>query len=135
MKILRDGSTRKLDVTVKELPGTEELAKSDSEHSDDGEALKGVAVADLDAKLRRKFNIPENIRGAAVIEVEDGSTAAEAGLKPGDIILEINKQPVKSSEDAVRLTGHPKDIAIMAAWGLAGVLVAWRRFSWEPRVR
>jgi ABC-2 type transport system permease protein len=32
-------------------------------------------------------------------------------------------------------TGHPKEIAIMAAWGLAGVLVAWRRFGWEPRER
>ena len=29
--------------------------------------------------------------------------------------------------------GHPKEIAIMLAWGLAGVLVAWRRFGWEPR--
>jgi ABC-2 type transport system permease protein len=32
-------------------------------------------------------------------------------------------------------TGHPKDIAILAAWGLAGVVVAWRRFGWEPRER
>jgi ABC-2 type transport system permease protein len=32
-------------------------------------------------------------------------------------------------------TGHPKEIAVMAAWGLAGVLVAWRRFGWEPRER
>ena len=32
-------------------------------------------------------------------------------------------------------TDHPKEIAVMAAWGLAGVLVAWRRFGWEPRER
>jgi ABC-2 type transport system permease protein len=31
--------------------------------------------------------------------------------------------------------GHPKEIAIMAAWGIGGVLVAWRRFGWEPRER
>ena len=29
--------------------------------------------------------------------------------------------------------GHPKEIAILVAWGLAGVIVAWRRFGWEPR--
>jgi len=29
--------------------------------------------------------------------------------------------------------GHPKDIAIVVAWGLVGVLIAWRRFGWEPR--
>jgi len=31
--------------------------------------------------------------------------------------------------------GHPKDIAILVAWGLLGVLIAWRRFGWEPRER
>jgi ABC-2 type transport system permease protein len=31
--------------------------------------------------------------------------------------------------------GHPKDIAILVVWGLAGALVAWRRFGWEPRER
>ncbi len=121
VKILRDGSTRKLDVTVKELPGSEPLAKADAGHSEDIEALQGVAVADLDGKLRRQFNIPENVRGAIVVEVEDGSAAAEAGLKPGDVILEINKQPVKSSEDAVRLTEHPKDkTTLLRIWSQGG---------------
>jgi ABC-2 type transport system permease protein len=31
--------------------------------------------------------------------------------------------------------GHPKEIAILAGWGLAGALVAWRRFGWQPRER
>lgn len=31
--------------------------------------------------------------------------------------------------------GHPKEIAIVAAWGLLGVMIAWRRFGWEPRER
>jgi serine protease Do len=70
-------------------------------------------VADLDAKYRRQFKIPENVRGAIVIDVEQGTAAAEAGLKPGDVILEINKQPVKSSDDAVRLTEKPKDKATL----------------------
>ena len=29
--------------------------------------------------------------------------------------------------------GHPQDLAVLAVWGLAGLLVAWRRFGWEPR--
>ena len=121
VKVIRDGSTKKLDVTVKELPGAEQEAKAEAGHPDKGEALKGVAVADLDAKLRRKFNIPENVRGAIVAEVEDGSAAAEAGLKAGDVILEINKQPVKGSEDAVRLTERPKDkTTLLRIWSQGG---------------
>src|SRR6266540_1351589 len=50
VKVLRDGSTKTLDVTVKELPDSEPLAKSDSHRGDDSEALKGVAVADIDTQ-------------------------------------------------------------------------------------
>ena len=91
------------------MPDSDRLAKADSHSGDEGEALKGVAVADLDAQSRRQFNIPDTVRGAIVKDVEPGSAAAEAGLEPGDVILEINKQPVKGAEDAVRLTENPKD--------------------------
>jgi serine protease Do len=121
VKVLRDGSTKSLNVTVKELPDSEHLANSDSKRSDDSEALKGVAVADLDAQARRQFNIPENVRGAIVKDVEQGSAAAEAGLQPGDVILEINKQPVKGAEDAVRLTENPKDkTTLLRLWRQGG---------------
>jgi len=121
VKVLRDGSTKTLDVTVKELPDSEHLAKSDSHRSDDSEALKGVAVADLDAQSRRQFNIPDTVRGAIVKDVEEGSAAAEAGLRPGDVILEINKQPVKGAEDAVRLTENPKDkTTLLRLWREGG---------------
>jgi C-terminal processing protease CtpA/Prc len=41
--------------------------------------------------------------------VAPDSAAAEAGLKPGDVILEINHHAVKDAEDAVKLTEHAKD--------------------------
>ena len=38
-----------------------------------------------------------------------GSPAEKAGLKPGDVIEEIDRHPVKDAEDAVRLTENVKD--------------------------
>jgi len=108
VKILRDDSTKTLEVTVKSLPGTEEVAKADTKSKDDG-TLNGVGVADLDEKARQQFEIPETVKGAVVTEVEPDSAAAEAGLKPGDVIQEINRKPVKSSEEAVHLTESAKD--------------------------
>ena len=121
VKVLRDGSTKTLDVKVKELPESENMAKSDSHHGDEGEVLKGVAVDDLDAQARRRFNIPDTVRGAIVMDVEAGSAAAEAGLQQGDVILEINKQPVKGAEDAVRLTTNAKDkTTLLRLWRQGG---------------
>ncbi len=109
VKVLRNGSTKTINVTVNELPGSEELADADTHDTNDSDALKGVAVADLDAQTRRERNIPNNVQGALVTEVDGNSAAREAGLQPGDVVIEINRQPVKSAGDAVKLTENPKD--------------------------
>jgi serine protease Do len=121
VKVLRNGSTRTIQVTVNELPGAEKVAKANPRNEDNGEALKGVAVGDLDAQTRRQFNIPGHLQGAVVTEVEENSVAREAGLKPGDVILEINRQPVKSAGDAVKLTENPKDkTTLVRIWSNGG---------------
>ena len=121
LKVLRQGSTKTIQVTVNELPGSERVAKADTRGDDDGEALKGVAVGDLNAQMRREFNIPNTVQGAVVTDVDENSTAREAGLKPGDVILEINRQPVKSAEDAVKLTENPKDkTTLLRIWSNGG---------------
>ena len=58
---------------------------------------------------RSQLNIPKGVTGAVVTEVEPDSPAAEAGLKSGDIIQEINRHPVKNADDAVKLTEEAKD--------------------------
>jgi serine protease Do len=107
VKVLRDGSTRELDVKVKELPSNQ-LAEAASD-TNDTETLKGVAVSDLDENARGQFKVPANIKGALVTGVEEGSAAGEAGLKPGDVIMEINRKPVRSAEDAIKLTETARD--------------------------
>jgi len=110
VKILRDGESKTLDVTVKELPGTEHLAKNnDKGQGEDTGTLNGVAVADLDSKARQQFELPSTVKGAVVTEVDPNSASAEAGLKPGDVIQEINRKPVKNAEEAVQLTEKGAD--------------------------
>jgi len=121
VKILRNGSTKTIQITVNELPGSEKLAKADTKTGDDAEALKGVAVADLDSQARRQFNIPNTVQGAVVTDVDENAAAREAGLKPGDVILEINRHPVKGAEDAVKLTENPKDkTTLLRIWSNGG---------------
>jgi len=106
LKILRDGETKDLQVSVKEMPGQERLTKNDRSdgNKDDNGTLNGVTVGDLDRQTRQQFELPANIKGVVITDVAPDSAAAEAGLKPGDIIQEINRKPVKTAEEAVKMT-------------------------------
>jgi serine protease Do len=66
------------------------------------DALDGVEVADLDSKTRRQFDVPPSIKGVVVASVDPNSNSAEAGLRAGDIIVEMNREPVTSAEAAVQ---------------------------------
>jgi len=114
MTVLRDGKPKKLTITVANIPG-ERAAKNKTATGKDNAAedtgtLNGVAVGDitdLDPRIRRQLNLPQNLTGALVTAVDPDSAAATAGLQRGDIIQEINRQPVKNADDAIKLTENP----------------------------
>jgi serine protease Do len=121
IKILRDGTPKTVEVTVKELPGTRELAKNDKPAAQDNGTLNGVAVADVDRRSRQQFEIPNNVKGVVVTEVAPNSAAAEAGLKAGDVIQEINRKPVTSADEAVRMTEKTTDkVSLLRVWSSNG---------------
>jgi len=121
VEILRNGVKKTLRVAVKQLPDTEQLAWNSSQENGDTGTLNGVAVSDIDQQARREFNIPRNVQGAIVTEVEPDSAAAEAGLKLGDVIEDINHHPVKSAEDAVQLTEDTTNKrTLLRVWGNGG---------------
>ncbi len=120
VKILRDGTEKTLEVTVKTLPGSEDLAKAENDNHDTG-TLNGVGVADLNDQARQQFDVPKTVQGAIVTEVKPDSASAEAGLKPGDVIQEINRKPVKNAEEAVRMTENPSDkTTLLRVWREGG---------------
>jgi Do/DeqQ family serine protease len=121
VKILRDGSSKTLEVTVQELPGGDKLAQNSGPATSDNGTLNGVTVADLDQQARQEFKVPDTVKGAIITEVQEDSPAAEAGLKPGDVIQEINRQPVKTAEEAVNMTEHTKDkVSLLRIWSNGG---------------
>ncbi len=120
VKVLRNGNSKTLEVKVKELPGTEQLAKN-SDHSEDTGTLNGVAVADLDSRARQQFEIPNTVKGVVVTEVDPNSAAAEAGLRQGDVIQEINRKPVRTAEEAVQMTEKATDkTSLLRVWRNGG---------------
>jgi serine protease Do len=93
-------------------------AKGNAKHE---EALAGVGVADLDQSTRSELNVPANVQGAVVTEVSPDSAAYEAGLRNGDVITEINRQPVRNAQDAIAETNKPAgDQTLVKIWSKGG---------------
>jgi len=74
----------------------------DRDSSEDSGYL-GVQVQRLSASLRRAKGIPESTEGTLVSSVEDGSPADDAGIKRGDVILEVNRQDTPNPGELVRV--------------------------------
>ncbi len=122
VQVNRNGETKTLEVTLKNAPN-QKLASADrsDDNSQDSDALSGVAVADLDQNTRAQANVPDNVKGAVITDVRPNSPAYEAGLRPGDVITEINKQSVKNASEAVKLTEKPAGAqTLVKVWSRGG---------------
>jgi serine protease Do len=123
LKLIRDGVQKNVTVALAELPdqrgsGVGETGGSDSDTAKT-DALDGVTVADLDRDARQELKIPDNVKGAIVTDVDQDSNSAEAGLQKGDVIVEINRQPVAGADSAIKLGNDAKGDQIL--------LKIWRR--------
>ena len=113
--IMRDGKEQTLNVKVGEFHAGKEVAEDKGPSANQGGKL-GVAVNDLTPDVRQQLNVPEQVKGAAVESVRPASPAEEAGLAPGDVILEVNRHPVANADtfaNQVHSTPAGKDILLL----------------------
>jgi len=134
VKLIRDGVEKNISVTLAALPGSaggnsDEQNNTDSDTSTT-DALDGVTVADLDHDVRQELKIPDSVQGAIVTDVAQDSNSAEAGLQKGDVIVQINRQPVNDSDSAVKLCKQAKgDQILLKVWRRNGDMAGTRFLS------
>jgi serine protease Do len=86
------------------------------QHDDD----LGLAVQTLTPELADNLSLDKSLKGVVVTQVEPGGPAAEAGLRRGDVILEVNRKPVKNCvayQKAVRETGRARCLLFLVRRG------------------
>ena len=111
VKILRDKQERTVNVTVDELDLDNEgsntrSTRETSTEPDDEEAEKfGLTMTALTPETAQRLRAPSDVQGVVISEVEQGSPAFRAGLVSGDIITRINRQPVRTPQEASRALG------------------------------
>ena len=64
-----------------------------------GQGKWGLALRDVDARTAQRLNLGVG-EGVLVVGVQPGSPAEKAGLRPGDVVLEVNRQKVTSVKEA-----------------------------------
>lgn len=117
MKVIRDRKPVTLKVTVAARPDFSK--KKVAEGPKNFKGLKapfhlGFTVMDLSDEARAQFQIPPDVDNPMVVEIERDSKAANAGIRVGDIIVDVNKTEVMKAADAVKLLRAGKNIIRIA---------------------
>jgi serine protease Do len=117
--VIRDGQKVNLTVQLRQLAadaqdedsaapedsGDESAAPDSGDKApaiqDESQSLLGMTIAGLDDGLRKQFSIDASVDGVLVVDVQPGSPAAEKGINPGDVIVEIGQDFVNTPEDAI----------------------------------
>ena len=98
LKVMHDGSQRDVTVKLHVLP-TEQAENSTPSGDEQQESTAGVEVANLTPEIARQLNLPPATTGVVVKHVNPTSPLADSGLRKGDVVQEVNHQPVKNVSD------------------------------------
>jgi serine protease Do len=108
VRIMRDRAEKTVNVTVEELDlEIEGNVSRNRERDDTGQATPtgfGLRLQNISPSDARELKL-ESSRGALIADVEQGSPAARAGLRPGDVIVRVGREPITSATDAQRELG------------------------------
>jgi serine protease Do len=105
LEVLRNGKKQTITVTLTGRDGKKATSvsnategASDDNATDLSEKL-GIKVATITAQMYEELGLDQGIKGVVVQEVDPSSVAAQQGLQQNDVILEVNRQPVKSVKE------------------------------------
>jgi len=115
--LMREKKPLTLEMEIGERPqNLEEMSTAGGGGVTSG-AWRGLVVEELTPQNTQRFRIGEQ-KGVVIVDIEPNSPADAAGLIPGDVVLEINKQPIKNITDYEKITkGLKGDALVMAARG------------------
>jgi serine protease Do len=119
LTVRRGAETKQLQATLARL---EERAEGGPGNGKPGAPARqqsgrlGLALAPLDEAARHELQLPDGTEGAVVASIRPGSLAAEAGLRPGDVIIAVGNTTVRdaaSAAEALRGVSGPAALRVL----------------------
>lgn len=119
LEVMRDGKTMSIPVTLEAMGENTSRATAGAEH---GKGRWGLSLGDLNPATRDQLQLPSDVHGAVIEDVQPGSPADNAGLQRGDVIVEVNRHSQQSAADVAQaLSNVPKgQDALVLVWSNGG---------------
>jgi serine protease Do len=122
-KVSHEGQARTVRINLGQLETDEEVTHAPERQRIPprrNETLPGLEISDLDNRTRTQLGIPPDVRGAVILNLERDSVAAENGLRPGDVIMEVNKQKIRNAREFTDLTRKAIGQLLLRVWSRNG---------------
>jgi serine protease Do len=121
LQVMRDGKEVKIPVTLEEM-GSRDNDSLEARSDRQGKPRWGLGLADLTPDVREQLQAPTDVHGAVIQNVLPGSSADNAGLRPGDIIVGVNRHEVQNAADVQKaLADVPKgQDSLLLVWSAGG---------------
>ena len=107
MKVLRDGKKVSLSVKLGRLEDNIASSQPVRQRTKKVE-FAGMTLSNLGREVAEQFGIDQNIKGVVIVDVEAGSVGEEKGLKKGDVIIQINRIKISSTDELYKLNEEAK---------------------------
>jgi serine protease Do len=119
LKVDRNGESRDVNLTLGEAPAGKDAGNAGGGTAENS-PMRGVQVDELTPEIRDQLGLKPNVKGVVVTDVPDGSPASDAGLQRGDVIEQVNREPVSSVADYERLVSQAGKQAVVLLVNRAG---------------
>jgi serine protease Do len=119
LEVVRDGKNMTIPVALEAMGPSSNGGTASSEH---GKGRWGISLGDLNQAERDQMQIPSDVHGAVVEDVQPGSPADNAGLQRGDVIAEVNRHSEQSAADVAHALANidKGQDALVLVWSNGG---------------
>jgi serine protease Do len=119
LEVERDGKSISVPVTLEAMGAA---AGDKSERGEHGKGRWGLSFGDLNPAARDQMQIPSEVHGAVVEDVQPGSPADNAGLQRGDVIMEVDRHSEQSAGDVAQALSNVAkgQDALVLVWSNGG---------------
>ena len=121
LEVLRDGNNVNVPVTL-EAMGSRDAAGKEAASNGHGKARWGLGLTDITPELRQQLQASSELHGAVIEQVQPGSSADNAGLQQGDVIVSVDRHPTQTAADVQKaLSAVPSgQDALVLVWSSGG---------------